>query len=983
MREQLILKATGLATFADTLSKVPEGSLSVAKNIVIDKDGLVSPRRGYEVLDGVDSLGDISSIHPYASEIIIHSGTTMSYFNGTLWTALSSPIATPSDANKIRSVTYNNNIYFTSAGGVQKLDSLSGDLVDTGAPRGLNAILTEKQPAASYGSAIPGTGGSGTQTVAYRVLWGYRDANDNLIKGSPSQREVFSHGNTDATDVDLKIFIPSTITTAWFYQIYRSDAVTTGEPLDELRLAYEGNPVSGDITNGYVTVTDVQPESMLGEALYTNSTQQGILQANDEPPKCRDMAVYQSHVFYANTETKYQQEIQLLGVNPCDRLDALITGTPATMTVEDSIDFPSSGDFIVKIESEDIRVNVASGTTLNIVTRGFNSTSVVDHASGLTVSMTETDATGTTAKGLSEGDTVVIDGVTFTAKYKDTPASQEFRIYSVSDPANDVEQTARSLVSQLNAYLAANNSDVSALYISLGDTTSLPGKILLQERDYAAAGAFETSATSIIDTEVIGYTWTPELSTAQTATNERKKNRVYFSKFQVPEAVPALNFFDVGAANDEIIRILPLRSELLIFTAAGIYRLTGTVAASFQVTLLDNTTKLLAPDSAVVFNNAVFGLFDQGIGSVSGQVNILSRAIEGDILEIRGAIGDDISKTFGIGYESDRKFMVFMPTISGGAPDIGYVYNTVTNSWTTYDLTYNHGIVNPADDKIYLVGEDTVVKERKNFTDFDITDTQTYGHITSVTGVVLGVDSNLAGTSNVGDLLLINSKSFSTILEIDTGANTITVVDDLEYPEPTTLNGAIDDAVTTLDLTDGSSYTEGDTVLIGTENILLGVKDTNQFTGCTRGYRLTTAASHNDLADVYETCEVRASFEVDIEWNPVTMDHPSTLKQFSECTVLTNRPLKDFTLGFKTWTSAFYDRVSFVSDTSGFWGTFPWGEVPWGGEVDVTRYRTYVPRAKQRDSAITLRITQDTIYNNFEISGFSIMYRFIGSKTER
>lgn len=969
MREELILRASGLATFADTLSKVPEGSLSVAKNVVIDKDGLISPRRGYEILDGVGSLGDISSIHPYASEVIIHSENIMSYFDGTIWTALSPELVTPSEAEKIRSVTYNNNIYFTSAGGVQKLDSFSSNLVDAGAPRGLNAILSEKLPLGSYGSAIPGIGAAISQTVAYRVLWGYRDANDNLIKGSPSQREEFSHTNATATDVDLKIYIPSNITTAWFYQIYRSDAVTTGEPLDELRLAYEGNPIAGDLTQGFVQVTDVQPESMLGEALYTNSTQQGILQANDEPPKCRDMAVYQSHVFYANTETKYQQEIQLLGVNPCDRLDTAIDAVVVAFDVEDAADFPTTFPFDIIVDTEEMIVT-------NVVADTFTVTRAAPVA--------HDDETTVTLKGngLSDGDTITIDGITFTARYADTLLESEFAVFSESDPAFDVEQTARSLVAQINADLAANDRDVSALYVSLGDTTSLPGQIVLQERDYAAAGAFETSATAVIST-ALSFTWSPDLSTTQTATNERKRNRVYFSKFQIPEAVPALNFFDVGAANDKILRILPLRSELLIFTEAGIYRLTGTVAASFQVTLLDNTTQLIAADSAVVFNNAVYGLFDQGIGSVSGQVNILSRAIEGDILEIRGAVGANITKSFGIGYESDRKFIVYMPTTATGAPDIGYVYNTVTNTWTTYDLEYNHGIVNPADDLTYMVGLDTVVRERKNFNDFDITDTQIYGHITSVAGVVLGVNSSLAITSNPGDLLLVNSKSFSTILSVDSSANTITLVDDLEYPEPTTLAGDINSSVTTLSLTDGSSYSEGDTILIGTENILLGVKNVNQFTGCTRGYRLTTAVLHTNGDDVFETCEVRASFEIDIEWNPVMMDHPSTLKQFSECTVLTNKPLKDFNVGFKTWTSAFYDRVEFVSDTSGFWGTFPWGEVPWGGEVDVTRYRTYVPRAKQRDSALILRLTQDTIYNNFEISGFSIMYRFIGSKTER
>jgi len=891
----------------------------------------------------------------------------MYYFNVDTWVALNTAISTPSDVEKIKSITYNNNIYFTSNGGVQKLDSVTGDLIDSGAPRGLNAVLTENSE--PYGSAIPASDGATPQTVAYRILWGYRDANDNLIKGSPSQREIFSTLSTEITDVDLKIYIPSTPDESWFYQIYRSDAVTTGEPLDELFLAYEGNPLAGDITNGYVEVTDVQPESMLGESLYTNATQQGILQANDEPPKCRDMAVYQSHVFYANTETKYQQEIQLLGINPCDRLAAGITDVATQLTIEDETDFPTAFPFDIIVAGETMTVTSAAGPIFQ-VTRGVG----IVHANGVTVTLK--------GRGLSEGDTITIDGTEFTAKYSDTLGTLEFAIYSESDPAYDVERTARSLVSQVNADLAANNKDVSALYISLGDTTSLPGKILLQERDYAAAGEFTTIATSVI-TGALSYTWTPDLSTAQTATNDRKANRIYYSKFQIPEAVPALNYFDVGAANDKILRILPLRTALLVFTEAGIYRLTGTTSNAFQVSLLDNTTKLLSPDTAVVLNNSVFGLFDQGIGSVDQQVNILSRAIEGDILELRGAIGGSISKAFGIGYESDRKYVMYLPTLAGGSPNLAYVYNTVTNTWTTYSKSANHGLVSPMDDKMYLVGNNNVSKERKDFTESDIADEQLEGHITATNAEVITVDPTLAGVASADDIFYVNGNKFSPIISVSSTANTITLQDALNFAAPTTLDGDALEGDTEIDLVAGALFAEGDIILVGTELILLGTKSTNKFTGCTRGYKGTTDADHLDTADVYAYCEIRTSFETDVEWNPIIMDHPSTLKQFSECTLLTNKPMQAFSLGFKTWTSNFYERIDFVGDTVGQWGLFEWGESPWGGEQDVVRYRTYIPKAKQRDSAIVLRIIQQTVYNNFELSGFSILYRNIGQKIKR
>ena len=64
------------------------------------------------------------------------------------------------------------------------------------------------------------------------------------------------------------------------------------------------------------------------------------------------------------------------------------------------------------------------------------------------------------------------------------------------------------------------------------------------------------------------------------------------------------------------------------------------------------------------------------------------------------------------------------------------------------------------------------------------------------------------------------------------------------------LNGAINNSVTTLTLDDSSGLDEGLVVKIDTEAILLGTRSGETFTGCTRGWGSTAAASHNDDADV-------------------------------------------------------------------------------------------------------------------------------------
>ena len=78
--------------------------------------------------------------------------------------------------------------------------------------------------------------------------------------------------------------------------------------------------------------------------------------------------------------------------------------------------------------------------------------------------------------------------------------------------------------------------------------------------------------------------------------NDVVPNRIMFSKFQQPEAVPILNFIDVGPKDKEIKRILALRESLFILKEDGIWRLTGTTSADFTVAPFDSSAIILAPD---------------------------------------------------------------------------------------------------------------------------------------------------------------------------------------------------------------------------------------------------------------------------------------------------------------------------------------------------------------------------------------------------
>jgi hypothetical protein len=851
-KEQLTVKANGIYSFQDQLSEVPEGSLSVASNIVINKDGLFSPRRGYRNLDS-SLQGAIKSMHTYTVNRFNHL-LAYSEFDGSkdlsvydddagTWSTFPTSIEPPEGATTIKTAQANKNLFLTSSNGVQKIDSISGDILDAGAPEGLDIETLSINP--GVGRAIPIQPDGYAQAVAYRTLWGYKDVNNNLVLGPPSQRVVHNIPGAvaGASDVQLTITIPTPpIDVNWFVQVYRTEvldglnATDVGDPGDTMYLAMERNPTAGELTTQEMVIDDQTPDVLLGADLYTNATQQGPLQANYAPPQCLDLALYQNHMFYANTKTKYQAEITLLAVDGA--------------------------------------------------------------------------AVPTNALALQAGDTITLDGVIYTARRLvdggEDPLTNHFLIAESGSFGDDIGDTSASLIKVINK--SGSNLSLWAVYDSGAD--QLPGRIRLYERDFGDATGFQ------IESDRDGC-FSPNIALEPlTSDNEDKPNRLYYSKFQQPESVPILQFFDVGASNDEILRILPLRSILLVFTSAGIYKLTGATANSFQISLLDDTAVLEAPDSLVALNNNAIGFFDQGVCQVSyGSVSILSRPIEGDLNQLRGAAGNKIGElTYGISYETDRKYMIGFPTKDTDTEaQIIYVYNVFTQSWTTYDLAFRNGIIRNEDDKVYLCKTDTIIQERKDYSDLDFAEPE----IDVVAAAVSGTEITLtaSGGVKVGYLYLEDSSNYSIITSVDLATNTITVQDDLEWN--------------------------------------VGV------------------------------AEVRPYIQTSIEWNPITADTPNILKQWSEATLLVNKPITSADVSFKTLTSGFYETVNFNDTSNGPWGLFEWGDVPWGGTGTLFRYRTWVPREKQRDSAIILKVEQDTINNDFEISGWSLIYRDISQRVTR
>lgn len=316
MAQELNLKIAGLYTSPNELSSVPQGALLKATNIDILKDNIAEPRRGFGRL----AVGYSNTAHRtdatwfYQAKQFAHHGTlgsaaNISYFNAGAWTSVGSYSA-PSSSTKIKTINSNQNLFFTSSAGIKKLDAYNGSVRQAGAYKGLDIDAALNAAGAGF-LAI-------NYRVAYRVVFGYEDANENLILGAPSGRTSIKNTGATTKDVDLTFTIPAGVTTSWFYQVYRSAQIDNSaseiEPNDELQLVYESNPTAGQITAGYVTVTDITPDELRAALIYTAATQEGIAFQNEAPPMSEDMCLFRNCVFYSNTTSKHRFSLTLIAV---------------------------------------------------------------------------------------------------------------------------------------------------------------------------------------------------------------------------------------------------------------------------------------------------------------------------------------------------------------------------------------------------------------------------------------------------------------------------------------------------------------------------------------------------------------------------------------------------------------------------------------------------------------------------------------------
>ena len=824
--QQLTLTAKGIYSFPNNLGTVPQGALSVAQNVIIDRDDTIETRRGLQQY-GTTRTAPFLAMYDYNGTIMGWDGTNFWYDSdgsGT-WVMLSGNYAAPIDVYRIKSAEASGNMYFATSTGVIGTTSPVGPLYYAGVPFPLDstAIL----------NAVAGGWFAPANTVGYRMVLGYTDTNNNLHLSAPSQRLVVANPTAgSASTVTLTWYIPPGLPTGYFYQIYRTKqtAFISGvaqDPGDEEYLVVQKILTATDITNGYITYTDQTPDVLLGTVLYTNPSQQTIAGANYPPPLAKDITYYNGNMLYANTTTRQQAIINLI----------------TTPTV---------------------------------------------------------------------GSTLTIGGVIYTADTVENTATGHFQVFTTGTPAENIDNTARSLVHVINTYAA--NTYYWAIYTS--GYTSLPGNITLQERGIGGGPFVLTSSD--------GTAYSPQIPLAgssYSSSNNINQNYVYVSKVQIPEAVPVGNYLPVGTSDKPIIRILALRASIFVFKEDGIYRILGTDITNFSVSLFDSTVIINAPDSAVLLNNQIWAMSNQGVIAVSdsGTV-IMSRAIERDLLTLSSSLYPNFATaTFGVRYESDRHYMLSVPTNPSDtiATQI-YIYNFLTSTWVNWPLTTTSGIVTELpDDHLYLMQPTTslVTRERKNWNIFDYADFQYPVSITSSSGLTVHLTST--ANASVG----------STLYQVDVlgsliGKSIITQI----------VNS------TTLTVTNSFPW------LVG-------------------------------AATVYNPIPIYAQY-TPIGGNQAWVKHFIDFQAFFRDATFTT-----LTIGFTSDFDGGLENTIILPQSGPGWGFVAWGTEVWGGPGNIAQVvRTMIPRNKGRCHWLNPSILHSEALSNFAMTGINFYFNYVSSR---
>lgn len=696
-QQQVDIKAAGLWTQPSRLD-IPDGALLIAKNIDIERESVISKRRGHNRYNDV-AFGAVPTMAcEYRGSILALDGATLKVDNGTgTFSSWAGSYTKPADAVTVHKAESNRNLYWTSNAGIYKNYSLTGTPSLAGMPVGLDCAVTQINPAAGWMD-------DKTQ-VAYKIVWIRADTNNNEVVGAPSPRVVMINNTGNTVDIRLRTTIPGGILAGDFCEIYRT-FVTAGVDIDPgddcfLLQRLTMGPLSLNVTS-ITRIAATATVTITNHGLLTGDYVK-IAGANEAEYN----GTYQITKTGANTFT-----YSVTGV-PATPATGTITAAPKTMSFEDIYDE-------IFLEQS---IELYTNTTQEGLTAGNYrpplSCSIENWKGYMWYGNTQREQAEviTMIAVPSNTATFVITGSAihsytgYTAGGSEDVNTQSFQIGSTAVVSADITSTADSLVKVIN--LDPTNTEILAWRDTSADAA--PGVIWIMSR--------ATNAVTLTFTSNDGTKYSPVLPVAGTtiaSTNDDFQNRLYYSKYLKPEAVTLLGYFEIGSPDHAIEAVVALRDSLIILKTDGIWRLSGESEWSFALQEIDLTAFILAPESARRLGDRVYAVTNKGAVKINEYgVEIVSHPIEPDLRRI-STYTNFRTICHATAYEglNDNKYIVWVQTDSTDTyATQAFVYNYLLAKWSNWVKSIGFGYMLSTNRKLYLCHavDKYILQERKTF----------------------------------------------------------------------------------------------------------------------------------------------------------------------------------------------------------------------------------------------------------------------------
>ena len=678
MGQTLDLECSGLYSFPNELS-LPKGAMLQADNVVIDRPGVAERRRGFRTCANIAERAD--KLFVYRGRLITHDRTTGDMYWDSSGNCDFIKFAQPLNG-WLFSTYANGSVFFNSNTGVYKLDAIGNPLRRAGAPRALGAI----------GSFVPSVSAvvPTSTSVAYRVVWGIRDANANLILGAPSSRLVMNNNTGSDQDVELQIIVPDQIDSVeYFYQVYRSNP--SNFPIEASHVLYlldEIQITAADILNGFAIFND--EKTTTGATLYTSPSQEGIAAMNMQPPICNDLCTFNGMTFYAGTTTRHQTTFTLNKNLTDGQWVSVHAG-----------DFVATSNLITNITNFS---EIAVGQKIEGlgIPAGTFVTAVLANAIFINNPVTVTGV----SQAFNALDSITVGVETYVASLTNDFLNNEFAV------TDSIEETCLNLVNLINS----NSVTYNAYYLGDGDVQQ--GDIFIETVN-ASGPSFTVSSTN------------PTAFIADfplNSSNESIGNRIYVSKINQPESVPLPFFYDCGLRDFPVMRVISLRDAAYVFKYDGIFRITGSTPENLSIDKFYDSAVLRGIETPAILDNEIYCYTDLGAVTVSENgINIISRQLERTLLTLSSDRNIAFqSVAFGVGYETERKYMLFVnDSQTDSKAKKAYVFNAKTKTWTRWIMEASHAIVNIQNDRMYHSDGFIINEERKDYLQTDFSDNST------------------------------------------------------------------------------------------------------------------------------------------------------------------------------------------------------------------------------------------------------------------